>query len=241
VVRFKVRLGLSMLFRRSLIVLVVNTLITSFDWQVSTLVAQDLRGRFAPSIKLDPPGKWDSSAIPQAPGQTSTTDDLKIIVIDGEDGINIIKKQTAVQPVVEVRDRNDLPVAGAVVTFTTPGMGPSGAFMDGSHTFSTVTDSTGRAAVTGMTPAGIGAFAITVTARKDTHNGKVVISQTNVLKAGGAVGATAAGISLAHLLIIGGAVAAAAAVGTVVALNGGGGKPTGTIGAPGVPSITTPH
>ena len=42
---------------------------------------------------------------------------LKIVVIDGEDGVNIVRKGTAVAPVVEVRDRNNLPVAGALVTF----------------------------------------------------------------------------------------------------------------------------
>src|SRR5262245_34319878 len=42
---------------------------------------------------------------------------LRIIVIEGEDAVNIIQQKTAVAPVVEVRDRNDQPVAGAIVNF----------------------------------------------------------------------------------------------------------------------------
>src|SRR3954469_2023735 len=42
---------------------------------------------------------------------------LKIIVLEGEDAVNLIDKKTAVKPTVEVRDRNDLPVAGALIRF----------------------------------------------------------------------------------------------------------------------------
>lgn len=46
---------------------------------------------------------------------------LKIIVVAGEDAVNIIQQKTAVAPIVEVRDRNDNPVAGALVTFSIQG------------------------------------------------------------------------------------------------------------------------
>lgn len=225
---------------RTLTFALVIILMAPFDLQFSAFAGQAARATFAPPIRPDPPGQ-NASANPQAPGQTAGTDDLKIVVIDGEDGINIIKKQTAVQPVVEVRDRNDQPVAGAAVVFTTPGMGPSGTFINGAHTFSVVTDSAGRAAVTGMKPTGTGTFKITVTARSNGRTGTTVISQNNILKAAGATAGTVAGISAAHWAIIGG-IAAAAAVGTVVAVNhNSSGTPTGTIGAAGTPSITTPH
>src|SRR5687767_1594026 len=55
---------------------------------------------------------------------------LKIVVIEGEDAVNIIQQKTAVAPVVEVRDRNDLPIAGVPVTFTISG-GQSAAFSGG--------------------------------------------------------------------------------------------------------------
>ncbi len=42
---------------------------------------------------------------------------LRVVVIEGEDAVNIIQQKTAVRQVVEVRDRNNLPVPGAIVTF----------------------------------------------------------------------------------------------------------------------------
>ena len=42
---------------------------------------------------------------------------LRLVVIEGEDAVNIIQQKNAVAPVVEVRDRNDQPVSGAVVRF----------------------------------------------------------------------------------------------------------------------------
>ena len=46
---------------------------------------------------------------------------LKIVVIEGEAGVNIIRQGTAVAPVIEVRDQNNLPIAGVPVTFTIAG------------------------------------------------------------------------------------------------------------------------
>ena len=40
---------------------------------------------------------------------------LRIVVLEGEDSVNIIGQGTAVPTLVEVRDRNDLPVSGAAV------------------------------------------------------------------------------------------------------------------------------
>ena len=46
---------------------------------------------------------------------------LRIVVIAGEDAVNIVQQKTAVAPIIEVRDRNDQPVAGAVVNFAIRG------------------------------------------------------------------------------------------------------------------------
>jgi hypothetical protein len=78
---------------------------------------------------------------------------LRIVVLDGEDGVNIIKKKTAVKPVVEVRDKNDLPVAGALVVFLLPRGGPGGAFAGGARELSVKTGIDGRAQVATI-PAG---------------------------------------------------------------------------------------
>ncbi len=162
--------------------------------------------------------------------------DLKIIVISGEDAVNIVKKKTAVQPVVEVRDKNDLPVAGIAVTFSTPSYSPSATFLDGSHSFTVVTNSAGRATVTGMKPVGTGSFKISVSATGAGAAGAAVIAQSNALTAAG----TAAGASTGLIVGIVVGVAVAVGVGLGVGLSQGGGRPTGTIGS-GTATIGPPH
>jgi hypothetical protein len=147
---------------------------------------------------------------------------LKIVVIAGEDGINVIQQNTAVAPIVEVRDRNDQPVAGAVVTFTL-GNTRNATLQGGARTVSTVTDRAGRT-TTALTPGREGRFDIQVRA---THQGRTAtarISQTNVattaqasaLQAAAAGGAAAgAGGGLSGVVI--GGVVAGGAVGGVVA------------------------
>lgn len=175
---------------------------------------------------------------------------LHIVVVQGEDAVNIVKRKTAVQPVVEVRDKNNLPVGGASVTFTTPGHGASGVFLNGSRSATIVTDSSGRAAVTGMKPVNAGAFKINVTASVQGQIATATIAQTNVLAAaaagaagGAAAGAAGAGagggLSAGVIAGIVAGVAAAAAAGAAVAATRGGAK-NANITA-GTPTISAPH
>jgi len=94
--------------------------------------------------------------------------DLQIVILEGEDGVNIIKKKTAVKPVVEVRDKNRAPgaaiiaggVAGVVVLFVLPESGPSGVFANGARWARAVTDANGRAVAGEIRPIGKGSFKI---------------------------------------------------------------------------------
>lgn len=178
---------------------------------------------------------------------------LHILVIEGEDGVNIIKKKTAVRPVVEVRDRNNLPVAGALVTFSSPDSGPSVTFLNGSHSVTAVTEANGRAAVQGLKPLNTGQFQIKVSVSYREQAAAATITMTNVLTAaeaaglggGAAVGAASGGggMSGATIAIIVG-VAAAAAVGISVGLLNHGGaaaSSSATIGVGGTGSVGAPH
>ena len=185
----------------------------------------------------------------EAPGEPKpeVSSELKIVVLEGEDGVNFIKKKTAVRPVVEVRDRNNAPVAGASVVFLLPQYGPGGTFVNGSKMMTVVTDSAGRATAGGIQPSGTGAFKINVTASHQGQSASTAISQTNQMAA-----AAAAGMSGATIGIIAG-VAAAAAVGLGVGLRGGksnsgggGGAslppvPAAAIGAGGGPVFSPPR
>jgi hypothetical protein len=114
---------------------------------------------------------------------------LRIVVIEGEDSVNIVQQQTAVAPVVEVRDRNDQPVSGAVVTFAIRGGRASFA---GARTLTVTTNAAGRAVAAGLTPTGTGAVQISASAAFQGQTAAVTIAQTNVMNAAQA-GAAAAG------------------------------------------------
>ena len=79
---------------------------------------------------------------------------LRIVVIEGEGEINVVQQKAATAPLVEVRDRNDQPVAGAVVRFTIQG---GRATFNGANTVTLTTDAAGRAAAGGLTPTAAGA------------------------------------------------------------------------------------
>jgi len=164
---------------------------------------------------------------------------LRVVVIEGEDAVNIIQQKTAVRPIVEVRDRNDLPVAGALVTFSIEG-GKAATF-GGASTLTVATNAAGQAAVTGLTPATAGAFQIQVSAAFQGQLATATIAQTNVMtaaqaaaagaatgggssagsagggSAGGAAGGAGGGLSATTIGVVGAAVAGGALAATQVA------------------------
>jgi hypothetical protein len=163
---------------------------------------------------------------------------LKIVVIEGEAGVNIIRQGTAVAPIVEVRDQNNLPIAGVPVTFTIAG--PSATFAGGAQTLTVATNVAGRAAVAGITPVNAGTFQIGVQATFQGQTAVATITQTNVLTAaqaatagasggtstgttaGGTGGAASGGTAGATGAVAGGAAAAGAAAGISTGLIVGG-------------------
>jgi len=175
------------------------------------------------------------------PTAAKQADALRIVVIDGEDAVNIVQQKTAVAPVVEVRDRNDQPVAGAIVRFAI--RQGRGTFA-GARTLSVTTNAAGRAVATGLTPTGSGALQIGASATFQGQTAVATITQTNVMTAaqaaaassGGASGTAApgsaaggggsGGLSGTTLGVVGGAAAGGALV-AVSALGGGGEEASG--------------
>src|SRR6478672_5979772 len=108
---------------------------------------------------------------------------LRIVVLEGEDAVNVIQQGTAVAPVVEVRDRNNLPVAGAAVQFTiarTSNAAAVGTFANGQTTVTVTTNAAGRAAVSQLQAVGRGPLRIQVEATFRGQAATATISQTNV-------------------------------------------------------------
>lgn len=116
----------------------------------------------------------------QQPGVPRPGGPLRIYVLQGDNVINNTATRMATAPVIEVRDANDFPVAGATVTFELPSSGPGASFEGGRLQYSSVTGSRGQATAAAMTPNDIeGLFSIRVTARLDDLTGVAVIRQTN--------------------------------------------------------------
>jgi hypothetical protein len=164
-------------------------------------------------------------------GQQPASDDLKIEIVNGDNVTNNARKRVAQPLVVEVHDRNNRPVAGALVVFASPTNGPSATFAGGSHVLSLTTDQAGRVAATGMKANKVaGSYKINVTASSNGRTATATIANTNII-----VGATIAGLSVGAALAIGAAVAVAVAV-TAYKLTSGGGKAAQvSVGAPKLP------
>jgi hypothetical protein len=144
--------------------------------------------------------------------------ELKILVIGGEGSINNVKQRTAREPVIEVRDRNNRPVAGALVLFEAPRNGASGTFIGGSPTLRATTDPSGRAVGQGFRPNNTGGqFGIQVTASYQGLTAAATINMSNAIAAGAAAGAGAAAHGKLIGILIG--IGAAAAAGTAYAIT----------------------
>jgi hypothetical protein len=204
-----------------------------------------------------------SAAAAQQPGAAAG---LRIVVIEGEDAVNIIQQKTAVAPIVEVRDRNNLPVSGVAVTFS---IGGQGATFGGASTLTVVTNAAGQATAAGLTPTATGALQISATATFQGQTAVATIVQSNVMTAAevagasgaagggsagggggagagaGGAGGAAGGLSGAMIGVIGGV----AAAGGLVAAQAGGGNdapaattttPSGSTATTGTSTTTTP-
>src|SRR5689334_133798 len=145
---------------------------------------------------------------------------LRIVVIEGEGAVNIIQQKTAVRPLVEVRDRNNVPVSGATVTFALNGQ--PAAFANGAATMTVTTNAQGQAAAAGFNAVRQGAVQIQVSAAHQGQVATAMISQTNFATAAAAAAAGVAATSIASTAAAGaaGAGAGGGISGTTIAIVG---------------------
>lgn len=165
------------------------------------------------------------------PGQEAK---LNIIVISGDGAINNLKSRTARETIVEVRDENNKPIAGASVVFLLPDSGPGLVSSNGTRMITTMTDANGRAAARGLKPNGqSGRFNLQVRANYQQSFGQIAISQSNIV----AAGAVLSGLTLTII-----AIGAAAAAGTAYAVTRDNGPGRASVGVnAGAPSAGAPR
>ena len=159
-----------------------------------------------------------ASASAQDPG-------LRIVVLAGEDSVNIIEQGTAVPTLVEVRDRNDLPVAGASVLFLL-GEGGTATLNAGLQQVALTTNALGQAAVT-VNPLASGAVQLSVNATFQGQTAAAAIVQTNFATAAeaaaagvGATGGAGGGAGAAAGAAAGGAAGGGLGAGAVIGIAG---------------------
>ncbi len=163
--------------------------------------------------------------------------ELKITIIDGDEAINNIRQRTAREPIVQVEDENNRPVAGAVVVFLLPNDGAGGTFTGGAKSLSVMTDANGRAVARGLRPNNVaGRYQIRVTATSQGRTGRATLQQTNVNAAGALA---SAGLTAKFIIFL------AVNVGVVVGIDvyvsqRNGGKPNPIPITPGAPTIGPP-
>jgi hypothetical protein len=170
---------------------------------------------------------------------------LKILVLEGQGAINNISLRRSKEPVVEVTNENDAPVAGAVVTFMLPDAGPGGVFGDNSRILSVTTDEKGQAVGRGLRPNKvIGQDQILVSASYQGRSARTSITQTNAEPAA-AVSHGSSKKLLWLVLVAGGAAGAAfAARGSAsspATATPSGSTPSGAVITPGSPVFQPPH
>jgi hypothetical protein len=158
-------------------------------------------------------------------------ENLKIIVVEGEGGINNIRQHTTQTPSVRVEDENQHPVPGAVVVFALPADGPSGVFQKGAKTLAVPTNEQGIASARGFKPNTVsGEMQIHVNVSYRGRTGKATITQFNM-----AVPTAKAGSS--KLLIVIALVGAGAAGGAYAGLHKSGSSSQSSVA---VPSVAVP-
>lgn len=164
----------------------------------------------------------------------SGTAKLNIVLISGDGAINNIKSRTARETIVEVRDENNKPIAGAAVVFLLPDSGPGLVSSNGTRMISTMTDAKGRAAMRGLKPNGqSGRYNIQVRANYQQSFGQLVVSQSNIIAAGAAISGLTAAII---------AISVAAAAGTAYAVTRDNGPGRSSVGVnPGSPTAGAPR
>jgi hypothetical protein len=176
-------------------------------------------------------------AVPGAAQNPAVPKMLNIVIVEGEGAVNNAKQRISREPIVEVTDENNKPVAGAAVVFFLPTSGPGASFPGGANSFTAVTGADGRAAANGLRTNGLqGEYQVRVTA---SHQGVTASRSFRMVNTAGAAIGTAA---LWTLIVLG---AAGATAGIILGVNSSNGTPTPTrppvAVTPGTPVVTPPR
>jgi hypothetical protein len=165
---------------------------------------------------------------------------LFIDILEGEGALNDVRTRTAREPIVEVKDENHKPVAGALVLFAIDnGGGSPYATFAGAQTVSVQTDAAGRAVARGFQiTQRKGRFNIKVRATQGEAAAEATIAMSNIavlLSNSGSENPIPVASHHKAVWVIGSVVAVGIVAGVVIASRGTATTitpGTGTVGAP---------
>jgi hypothetical protein len=172
--------------------------------------------------------------------------DLRITLVEGNN--KLIRKNSALQLVVEIRDALKAPVRGAEVTFIAPEFGPGALFAGNLNRLTVLTNAEGRA-TTGPTRSvgGNGPFTITILAMAQGNTATAAVPATNQTSGDSSSSVKKKSRKIMWFLIAGGGAAAGVFLATKKSTPGSetpssesGGAGGGTITA-GVPTVGAPQ
>lgn len=158
---------------------------------------------------------------------------LHIVIIKGDKFTNNIKKRVNSEPTVEVRDRNNSPVPGAIVTFTLPQTGAGGNFAANGAKIITMTTGENGRATAAFQPSGQGSFKLNISASHQGQTASTAVTQANAALFVGSMTATT-------FAVVATTVAAATAAGVAAAVVTSGGGKSAKVGVNGIPTVTAP-
>ena len=105
---------------------------------------------------------------------------LKIYVLVGRAGVNRLRDGVSSVPVIEIRDRDDVPQEGVNVVIEVPKSGPGATFPSGATQRSFRTNVTGQIVADGYTPNQmLGKFSVLVSADNGINQAKLSFQQEN--------------------------------------------------------------
>ncbi|MCZ2149886.1 MAG: hypothetical protein LC126_19160 [Bryobacterales bacterium] len=135
-------------------------------------------GEFEIEVRAEYQKRAASMIIRQT--NTSAAANYRIEILEGDDGVNVVDKKTAVKTVARVLDKNNLPVAGIpVVIAILATRGGRAEFPDGKSSVALVTDAEGKVVSDNLTPTGKGPLQLKIEARIPGQTITRNITQTN--------------------------------------------------------------
>lgn len=176
-----------------------------------------LAGALAFAIVLWEPLFWNADAVAQSKR------DLRIAILKGNN--KVIKKNSTLQLVVEVRDELQTPVPGAQVTFIAPDFGPGALFAGNQSQLTVLTDTRGRASAdAARSVGGNGPFSVTILAMSQGGSATTSAQATNQSPDGSSPSVKKKSNKLTWILIA----AAGGAAGAALAMKGKSGSSSGS-------------